>query len=181
MIFRTIVVFLVMVSFASYAFEKCPANSTKCFTTTPDKIKYIWGKEEKDKQSRVLLNGVEIFKNDSSQIGWDQDGWFYSDDKKTGGMSKFVVYYDFNTPQYITTDPKYGDLYRYRAYRIFDFSDDNVVVSNEFYPPADYDAPIKWVSWGQKNAVIAFDDGSRFKYENGHVSMIDNGSESERN
>lgn len=53
------------------------------------------------------------------------------------------------------------------------------MISNEFYPPANYDAPLRWVSWGQKNSVIAFDDGSRFKYENGRVTMIDDGSGTE--
>jgi len=70
-------------------------------------------------------------------------------------------------------------LYRYRAYRLFDFSGKEVVISNEFYPPANYDTPLRWVSWGQKNSVIAFDDGSHFKYENGRVTMIDDGSGTE--
>ncbi|MFC0138833.1 hypothetical protein ACFFJN_01100 [Erwinia mallotivora] len=117
---------------------------------------------------------MEIFKNDSNQIGEDVNGDGFVLDKKHN-INKLIVYYYFNTPQYITTDPEYGDLYRYRAYRLFDFSGKEVVISNEFYPPADYDAHLKWVSWGQKNSVITFEDGSRFKYENGHVTMIDNG------
>lgn len=31
---------------------------------------------------------------------------------------------------------------------------------------------------GVKNAVIAFKDGSRFRYENDHVTMIDSGESS---
>ncbi|AFJ48667.1 hypothetical protein [Shimwellia blattae] len=169
MIFRTIVVFLVIVSSASYAFEKCS-------TTTLGKLEYIWGQGVKDKQSRILLNGTEVFKIDSYQIGENVIGDGRVLDKKNN-ISKLIVYYKFNTKQYITTDPKYGDLYRHKAYRLFDFSGEKVVISNEFYPPADYDAPIKWVSWGQKNVVIAFGDGSRFKYEKGNVSMIDKGIE----
>ncbi|QJT78738.1 hypothetical protein [Kosakonia sp. MUSA4] len=169
---RFIIVGLILISASSYSFEKCPAGSTNCSTTTLGKLEYIWGQEEKDGQSRILLNGKEIFKSDSSQIGWDQDGWFYSDDKKMGGMSKFVVYYDLNEPRQITKD-----LYLYRAYRIFDFSGEEVVISNEFYPHEVWNIDIEWASWGKKNAVIAFKDGSRFKYENGHVTMIDDGSE----
>ena len=172
MIFRAIVAFLVMVSAASYAFEKCPADSTTCSTTTLGKLEYIWGQGEKDNQSRILLNGTEIFKSDSYQIGEDVNGDGVVLDKNNN-ISKLIVYYKLNTQQYVTTDPKYGDLYRHRAYRLFDFSGQEVVISNEFYPPADYDARLKWVSWGQKNSVITFDDGSRFKYENGHVTMID--------
>lgn len=62
MILRTIISFLVMVSVASYAFKKCPDDSTKCSTTTLGKLEYILGQGDKDKQSRLLLNGKEIFK-----------------------------------------------------------------------------------------------------------------------
>lgn len=171
MIFRTVVAFLVLVSAELYAFEKCPEDSIKCFSTTLGKLEYIWGQGVKDKQSRILLNGIEIFKNDSFQIGEDVVGDGRVLDKQNK-ISKLIVYYNLNTPQYIKTDPEYGDLYRYRAYRLFDFSGKEVVISNEFYPPADYDAQLRWVSWGQKNSVITFDDGSRFKYEKGHVSMM---------
>jgi len=171
MISRAIAVLLMLVTTVPYAFGKCPASATKCNYTRLGTVEYIWGQEGKNKQSRILLNGREIFKNDSSQIGWDQDGWFYSDDKKMGGMSKFVVYYDLNEPRQITKD-----LYLYRAYRIFDFSGEEVVISNEFYPHEIWNIDIDWASWGKKNAVIAFKDGSRFKYENGHVTMIDDGS-----
>ncbi len=173
MILRIITLFLMFTSAVSYAFEKCPDSSTKCDNTALGKLEYIWGQGVGDKQSRILLNGSEIFKSDSNQIGEDLDGWTLNSKHLT---IKVVVFYDFNTPKYIKTDPKYGDLYRYRAYRLFDFSGKEVVISNEFYPPADYDAPLKWVSWGQKNSVITFDDGSRFKYENGHVIMIDDGT-----
>lgn len=174
MIFRTVVAFLVMVSAASYAFDKCPAGSTSCSTTTLGKLEYVWGQDVKDKQSRILLNGAEIFKSDSSQIGEDPNGDGFVLDKNNN-VSKVIVYYYLNTPQYIRTDPKYGELYRHIAYRLFDFSGKEVVISNEFYPPADYDARPGWVSWGQKNSIITFDDGSRFRYENGHVTMIDSG------
>ncbi|MFC0138835.1 hypothetical protein ACFFJN_01110 [Erwinia mallotivora] len=174
MILRAMVAFLMLVSTVSYAFEKCPEDATKCSTTTLGKLEYISGKSQSDKQSRILLNGNEIFKSDSYQIGEEPNGDGFVLDKKHN-INKLIVYYKFNTQQYIKTDPTYGDLYRYRAYRLFDFSGKEVVISNEFYPPADYDAHLKWVSWGQKNSVITFEDGSRFKYENGHVTMINNG------
>lgn len=176
MFLRIIFFYLALISGISYAYEKCPADSTTCSDTTLGKLEYIWGKSETDNQSRILLNGRGIFKNNSSQIDEDVVGNGRVLDKKNN-ISKLIIYYVLNTPQYITTDPKYGDLYRYRAYRLFDFSGKDVVISNEFYPPANYDAPLRWVSWGQKNSVIAFDDGSRFKYENGHVTMIDDGSD----
>ncbi len=173
MVLRYMVAGIMLLSTTSYAFEHCPPASTQCSDTPLGKLEYIWGKNQSDKQSRILLNGKEIFKNDSDQIGEDLEGWTLNSENLT---SKAIVFYDFNTPQYIKTDPKYGDLYRDRAYRLFDFSGKEVVISNEFYPPADYDAPLKWVSWGQKNSVITFDDGSRFKYENGHVALIEDGS-----
>ena len=172
MILRTMTFFLMLVSTMSYAFEKC-AQSQHCDNTTLGKLEYISGKSQSDRQSRISLNGKEIFKNDSNKIDPDLEGWLLNSKSL---VTKVIVFYDFNTPQFITTHPKYGDLYRYRAYRLFDFSGKEVVISNEFYPPADYDAPLKWVSWGQKNSVIAFDDGSRFKYEKGHVTMIDDGT-----
>lgn len=178
MILRIITLFFMLAPAVSYAFEKCPAGVTYCDNTALGKLEYIWGQGEEDNQSRILLNGKEIFKNDSNQIGWDQEGWFYSDNEKAGSMGKLVVYYDLNTPQYIRTNPKYGDVYLYRAYRVFDFSGKEVVISNEFYPHEVWNIDIDWVSWGKKNAVIAFKDGSRFRYENGHVTMIDSGESS---
>ncbi|UJD92954.1 hypothetical protein FS593_00945 [Lelliottia amnigena] len=171
MILRVMILFLMLFSAVSYAFEKCPDSSTECDNTALGKLEYIWGKGMEDKQSRILLNGREIFKNDSSQIGWDQEGWFYSDNQHMGDMSKFVVYYDLNEPRQITQD-----LYLYRAYRIFYFSGEGIVISNEFYPYKVWNIDIDWVSWGKKNAVIAFKDGSRFKYEKGQVTMIDDGT-----
>ncbi|SEL82464.1 hypothetical protein SAMN04487787_12247 [Kosakonia sacchari] len=175
MALRSIIAGMILISASSYAFEKCPAGSTNCSTTTLGKLEYISGKSQNDRQSRILLNGKEIFKSDSYQIGEDVVGEGRVLDKQNN-ISKLIVYHKLNTRQYITTDPKYGDLYRHIAYRLFDFSGKEVVISNEFYPPANYDASLRWVSWGQKNSVIAFDDGSRFKYENGHVTMIDDGS-----
>jgi hypothetical protein len=173
MILRTIVAFLMMASAASYAFDKC-TQRVNCDNTTLGRLEYIWGQDSSDKKSHVTLNGNNILTVDGSQIGREPNGDGFILDKNNN-VSKIIFTYFLNTPQHIKTDPKYGDLYRYVAYRLFDFSGKEVVISNEFYPPADYDAPLKWVSWGQKNSVITFDDGSRFKYENGHVTMIDSG------
>ena len=171
MALRSIIAGLILVSASSYAFEKC-TQRTNCDNTTLGKLEYIDGNKEKDKQSRILLNGREIFKNYSDQIGADLEGW---DLDKENFRNKIIVFYDLNEPREITKN-----IYQYRAYRMFDFSGKEVVISNEFYPPANYDAPLRWVSWGQKNSVISFDDGSRFKYENGHVTMIDDGSRTEK-
>jgi len=172
MILRVMVLVMTLISTTSYAFDKCTQRQS-CDNTTLGKLEYVSGKSQNDKQSRILLNGKEIFKSDSKKIGSDIEGWTLD---KENHRNKIIVFYDFNTPHYITTDPKYGDKYRYRAYRLFDFSGKDVVISNEFYSPANYDASIDWVSWGEKNSVIAFDDGSHFRYENGHVTMIDDGS-----
>ena len=170
MALRSIIAGLILVSASSYAFEKC-TQRTNCDNTTLGRLEYMWGRNSSDNKSHVLLNGNDIFNNNSSQIGEDVEGWVLDKNNKT---NKVVVYYRFNEPKQIAEN-----LYRYRAYRLFDFSGEKVIISNEFYPPADYEAPLRWVSWGQKNSVIAFDDGSRFKYENGHVTMIDDGSETE--
>ncbi|QJT83621.1 hypothetical protein C0557_00885 [Kosakonia sp. MUSA4] len=175
MALRAIISGLVLVSVSSYSFEKC-TQGINCENTTLGKLEYIWGQESNDKKSHVTLNGHNILNVDASQIGPESNGDSFILDKNKN-VSKIIFIYFLNTPRYITTSPKYGDMYRYRAYRLFDFSRKEVVISNEFYPPADYDAPLRWVSWGQKNSVIAFDDGSRFKYENGHVTMIDDGSD----
>ncbi|WP_227121948.1 hypothetical protein [Kosakonia oryzae] len=159
---------LVLISGIASATDECSSTATKCDNTTLGRLEYMWGRNSSDNKSHVLLNGNDIFNNNSSQIGEDVEGWVLDKNNKT---NKVVVYYRFNEPKQIAEN-----LYRYRAYRLFDFSGEKVIISNEFYPPADYEAPLRWVSWGQKNSVIAFDDGSRFKYENGHVTMIDDGS-----
>ncbi|SEL82448.1 hypothetical protein SAMN04487787_12246 [Kosakonia sacchari] len=175
MALRSIIAGLILISASSYAFEKC-VQRTNCDNTTLGKLEYIWGQDSSDKKSHVTLNGNNILTVDASQIGRESnmDGFILD---KNNNVSKIIFIYFLNTPLYITTDPRYGDFYRYRVYRLFDFSAKKVVISNEFYPPANYNAPLRWVSWGQKNSVIAFDDGSRFKYENGHVTMMDDGSD----
>ena len=174
MIVKLIFCCLLLVSNVSYAYEKCPEELTTCDMTVLGKLEYIWGQNTKDKKSRLLLNGKEIFKNDSSQIGWVQEGWFFSDNGEMGSMTKFVIYYNLNKPREINKD-----LYLYRAYRVLDFSGKNVVISNEFYPREVWNIDLDWVSWGKKNAVIVFEDGSRFRYEKGQVTMIDAGSASQ--
>ncbi|WP_261644016.1 hypothetical protein [Erwinia mallotivora] len=173
MILRAMTLFLMLISSMSYAFEKC-IQRTSCDNTTLGKLEYVWGQYSNDKKSHVTLNGNNLLTVDGSQIGREPNGDGFILDKNNN-ISKVIFYYYLNTPKHIKTDPRYGDLYRYVEYRLFDFSGKEVVISNEFYPPADYDAPLGWVSWGQKNSVITFKDGSRFKYEKGHVTMIDSG------
>jgi len=60
-------------------------------------------------------------------------------------MGKFVVCYDLNEPRHITKN-----LYLYKAYRVFDFSSKEVVISNEFYPREVWYIDIDWSSWGKK-------------------------------
>ena len=162
-------VILMLLPNISFSYEQCPSVTTTCENTTLGKMDYIWGVNTDDNKAYILLNGKKIFEVDGNTIGGDIEGWLPDENYK---KIKIIVYYNFNDPKKIS---EY--FYRDRAYRMFDFSGDSVVISNEFYPPADYDAPIKWVSWGQKNSVIAFEDGSRFRYEKGQVTMIKAGSE----
>ena len=167
---RYAMLILFIFSSMSNAIEKCSSNIIECTNTSLGKLEYDWGGNAADHKSSVLLNGEVIFSNNSLQIGEDVigDGRVLDGNNK---VSKVIVYYRIDDLHLI------DNTFRYKAYRIFDFSGKKVTISNEFYPPANYDAPIKWVSWGQKNSVIAFEDGSRFRYEKGQVTMIKAGSE----
>lgn len=166
---RIIFTCLLLASGASHAFEKCTQRQN-CDNTRLGKLELI-SSSELDEYAYILLNGVEIYQVKASSIvnvvTATADGWI--SDKKNLRI-KMLITYSYTAPKKIN-----DNRYQYNAYVLLDFSGEKVVVSNEFYPPADYDAPLKWVSWGKKNSVIAFNDGSRFRYENGQVVMIDDG------
>ncbi|WP_237729585.1 hypothetical protein [Lelliottia amnigena] len=67
---RVIVISFMLISGVSFAFEKCPSGTSGCNNTSLGKLEFIWGMNSPDKQSHILLNGKEIFKNNSDQIGW---------------------------------------------------------------------------------------------------------------
>ncbi|HBC2003419.1 TPA: hypothetical protein M5M69_005036 [Citrobacter freundii] len=54
---------------------------------------------------------------------------------------------------------------------VLDFSGDKPVISNGFIPDSG-NSVIDWVSWGKANAIIVFEDESKFKYMNGRVERV---------
>lgn len=119
-----------------------------------------------DGYSHLMLNGVEIYKAKASYINFiDDDVGFFKKNKYI--MTKTVI-------TYTSDEPCKGKYYDYCSISlVLDFSGDSPVISNGFTPDSD-NSVIDWVSWGKGNAIIFFEDLSKFKYSNGHVERVTN-------
>lgn len=119
-----------------------------------------------DDYSHLVLDGVEIYKAKSSYINFiDDDAGFFKNNKYI--MTKTVI-------TFTSSEPCKGKYYDYCSISlVLDFSGDSPVISNGFTPDSD-NSVIDWVSWGEGNAIIVFEDLSKFKYSNGHVERVTN-------
>lgn len=170
---RFIFICLLMISSTSHAVEKCKDSKyrNRCEDTKLGKLDWM-SPPAAEKYARVLLNGTEIYRVKASSISIAISDTEYGLELEEGDpISKIILVYTRTEPR--TCDET---SHQYKAYIYLDFRGEKPVISNEFEPPTCYDARFDWVSWGKKNTVIGFRDRSRFKYENGHVTMIDDGS-----
>lgn len=154
---------LLMIPFICMA--DCSSELSFCYHTKLGVLEQITHANSGDDYSYLTLNGVKIYKAKTDYMSniYDDTGFF--EDKKYI-VTKTVITFISNVP---CTHKEY---YGYCSFSVvLDFSGNELVISNEFTPDSG-NSVIDWVSWGKANAIIAFEDGSKFKYMNGRVESV---------
>lgn len=145
------------------AYEQCPKDlddPTSCEDTPLGMLLFVTSQDSRSDFSYIYLNKKEILKEKTAYISSPPVELDF--DKKYNTVKTII--------SYSRVDPLRSD--DSCTNRVMDFSGRDVIISNEFDSNIDC-IDISWVSWGTKNSVITFKDGTKFKYENGHVTMID--------
>jgi len=158
-------VLLTLLVLPAISMADCSPTTTRCYHTKLGELKKITRAHSGDDYSYLTLNGVEIYKakTDYMTFVYDDAGFFKN---KKYLITKTIAEFTSNVPC------TYKEYYGYCSESVvLDFSGDKPVISNAFIPDSG-NSLIDWVSWGQKNAIIVFEDGSKFKYMNGHVERV---------
>ncbi|MBS0969546.1 hypothetical protein JK232_11655 [Nissabacter archeti] len=146
-----------------FADELCDPDDYSCYNISLGKVRNLSASESNDGYSYIYLNDKIIYKAKVDLITPDPGAYYL--DKKNKKRDKIIFYY------YARGNCTQGiDDYKCHANIMIDLTKRKPIVSNIFSPPVD-GSHVSWVSWGEKNSIIAFDDDSRFKYENGKVEM----------
>lgn len=161
--FITITLFAIL-TFPIFCEAGCKHEENSCLLTNLGLLE-LQQSTSGDEYSYLILNGREIFKTKTAYMVFNDDsmGYFKNKDYVT---IKFII-------SYVSLEPcKNKEYYGYcNKSVVIDFSGNKPVLSNSFISDSG-NSVIDWVSWGKKNAIILFEDGSKFKYENNHVERI---------
>ncbi|CAD5351273.1 TPA: hypothetical protein MNC29_003666 [Citrobacter freundii] len=162
---------LSLLIFSSTSMADCNSNSLFCYYTKFGILDQITRSTSGDDYSYLTLNGVNIYKAKTDYMS------FMDDDMLDDDMVFFKNNKYFTTKTVITytLNERCLDRIDYQGFCsisvVLDFSGDKPVISNGFTPDSG-NSVIDWVSWGKANAIIVFEDESKFKYMNGHVERI---------
>ncbi|EBL5546219.1 hypothetical protein [Salmonella enterica] len=157
--------FFILLTFPTICLADCIREANSCSSTRLGLLEQQSGAESSDGYSHLTLNGVEMYKTKTDLLAFNFD-----DD----GVFKNKKYFTTKTIfTFIPAEPcRHKEYYGYcRVSVVLDFSGDKPVISNEFISDSG-SSVIDWVSWGKANAIIVFEDGSKFKYMNGHVERV---------
>ncbi|HEE9790073.1 TPA: hypothetical protein R8F93_004159 [Enterobacter soli] len=143
----------------------CNLEANMCFQTKMgmliQKTRVVAG----DNYSHLILNDSEIFKARTDYITFE-----FNDSGVFMNGKHYIIKTVFS---FISNDPcSFNGYYGFCSKSVvLDFSGTEPKTSNSFTPDSG-NSVIDWISWGKKNAIIVFEDGSRFKYENGRVERL---------
>ncbi|EIZ4351318.1 hypothetical protein ABG138_004419 [Salmonella bongori] len=157
--------FFILLTFPTICLADCIREANSCYSTRLGLLERLSGAETSDGYSRLTLNGVEIYKKKADLITFtsDDDGFFKNKKYLT---TKTIFSFTPDEPC------RHKEYYGYcRVSVVLDFSGDKPIFSNEFISDSG-SSVIDWISWGKANAIIVFEDGSKFKYMNGHVERV---------
>ncbi|WP_407732380.1 hypothetical protein ACJJVG_07330 [Pseudocitrobacter faecalis] len=156
-------ILLILLTTPAISIANCITESF-CHSTKFGVLDQITQATSGDDYSRLMLNGVEFYKAKTSYINFiDNEAGFFKKNKYI--MTKTVI-------TYTSDEPCKGKYYDYCSISlVLDFSGDIPIISNGFTPDSD-NSVIDWVSWGEGNAIIVFEDLSKFKYSNGRVKRV---------
>ncbi|EGS1131662.1 hypothetical protein CFSAN000509_004124 [Salmonella bongori CFSAN000509] len=158
--------FFALLILPTVSMADCNNDSSFCYHTKFGTLNQITRSKSGDDYSYLTLNGVNIYKAKTDYMSFiDDDMGFFKNNKYF--TTKTVITYTLNE--------RCLDKIEYQGFCsisiVLDFSGDKPIISNGFIPDAG-NSVIDWVSWGKANAIIVFEDGSRFKYMNGHVERV---------
>ncbi|WP_146000745.1 hypothetical protein, partial [Chimaeribacter coloradensis] len=144
---------------ASFALGECNKESYYCIDTVLGDLRLLSRNDSGDKYSYIYLNKKLIYKDRADYFSPVPLGFDINESEKK--VNKIIIgyYSPFGCLKGI-------DDYKCHANIMIDLTKSKPIVSNIFSPPIE-DSHLSWVSWGEKNSIIVFDDDSRFKYENG--------------
>ncbi|EDV9995361.1 hypothetical protein QE85_004534 [Salmonella enterica subsp. enterica] len=162
---KTAKYFFMLLIFPTICFADCAREVTSCYLTKLGLLEQRSKEEARDGYSHLILNGVEIYKTKTPFMA------FISDDEGVFKNKKYITTKTIFS--FIPAEPcRHKEYYGYcRVSVVLDFSGDKPVISNEFISDSG-SSVIDWVSWGKANTIIVFEDGSKFKYMNGHVERV---------
>ena len=147
----------------------CMANCTlQANTRYPTRLGFLEqqsGTESDDGYAHLTLNGVEIYKAKTDLMTFIYDDYGVFDNKQYVVTKTIFTFTSFDP----CSDREYAGFCSVSV--VLDFSGDKPVISNGFTPDSG-NSVIDWVSWGKANAIIVFQDESKFKYEKGHVEHV---------
>ncbi|EDX3117334.1 hypothetical protein B6O77_004544 [Salmonella enterica subsp. enterica serovar Mississippi] len=157
-------VFMLLI-FPAMCIADCTREAGSCYPTRLGFLEQQSRAESSDGYSHLTLNGVEIYraKTDLMTFIYEDEVIFKSKDYLT---TKTIF-------SFIPDEPcRHKEYYGYCSVSaVLDFSGDKPVISNGFTPDSG-NSVIDWVSWGKANAIIVFQDESKFKYEKGRVERV---------
>lgn len=162
---------LSLLTLPAISIADCNPDSSFCYYTKFGILDQITKSTSGDGYSYLTLNGVNIYKAKTNYIS------FMDDDMINNHMGFFKNNKYFTTKTVITytLNERCLDKLEYKGFCsisvVLDFSGDKPVISNNFIPDSG-NSVIDWVSWGKENAIIVFEDESKFKYMNGLVERI---------
>ncbi|MCU6176833.1 hypothetical protein [Citrobacter cronae] len=163
--------FLTLLIFSSTGIADCNSDSSFCHYTKFGILDQITRSKSADDYSYLTLNGVNIYKAKTDYMSFMDDDMLDDD----MGFFKNNKYFTTKTVITYTLNERCLDKIEYQGFCsisvVLDFSGNKPIISNGFTPDSG-NSVIDWVSWGKANAIIVFEDGSKFKYMNGHVERI---------
>ncbi|EPS4688474.1 TPA: hypothetical protein LC381_004826 [Salmonella enterica subsp. enterica serovar Wyldegreen] len=159
-------IFFALLITPTVSMADCNTDSSFCYHTKLGILDQITRSKSGDDYSYLTLNGVNIYKAKTDYMSFiDDDMGFFKNNKYF--TTKTVITYTLNE--------RCLDKIEYQGFCsisvVLDFSGDKPIISNGFIPNSG-NSVIDWVSWGKANAIIVFEDGSKFKYMNGHVERV---------
>jgi hypothetical protein len=143
----------------------CEVEASHCYLTKLGFLEQQSKAISDDDYSHLTLNSLEIYKAKTDYISFIEDDVGIFKNKKYF-MTKTIFTYTSNVSCH------HEEYYGFCSYSVvLDFSGTKPILSDSFTPDSG-NSVINWVSWGKKNAIIVFEDGSKFKYENSRVERV---------
>ena len=168
---RIAILIFTFIIFPATSIASCNLAADSSYPTRLGCLEQQSETESNDGYAHLTLNGVEIYKAKTDLMTFIYDDYGVFNNKKYLVTKTIFTFTSFEP----CIDRKYAGFCSVSV--VLDFSGDKPVISNGFTPDSG-NSVIDWVSWGKANAIIVFQDESKFKYEKGRVERVLNENKS---